>query len=523
MDPGKYDFSGTNECNPSMVTALDGTIHLAWLDNSIAAHATVKYAKYSGSWGTIETPSEGDTLVLAQGDHDQGPSIATDLSNFPHVLYLDGTVNGPDNYVRLKYRAADGVWRDNSPSGAPGASTPNGTWYAHTPQNFISSVGDEYVFLGHDVNISPAPYQYQLGGGGNNWSAVSPMDPRNSTNTTAGAPGLDGTANARFDPLRDNNTRIIDVLYYDENDGTGSYPHHATIYYKAVDIGDGATPGFSLTATAPTSATVTAGSSASYVLALTGQNGFSSGVSLACSTLPSGANCSFSPANPVTPTSPGTPEIITISTASTTAAGIYTVAVTGTSGSLTPQTATLTLTVQGSQTPSFNIGASPTSITLNPGSSAAYAISVTPQNAFNSPVSLTCSVPSNDKLGCSLNPTSVMPGATSRLTVTTTASTAALLVPPNGQRSSKYMIWLSLPAIALAGFGSRRRRLGIGLICFRLVAVTLLLAGCGGGSSLSSTSGGNSVPGTPAGSYSIEVTASSGSLSPTAIVTLNVQ
>ena len=137
------------------------------------------------------------------------------------------------------------------------------------------------------------------------------MDPRNSTNTTAGAPGLDGTANARFDPLRDNNTRIIDVLYYDENDGTGSYPHHATIYYKAVDIGDGATPGFSLTATAPTSATVTAGSSASYVLALTGQNGFSSGVSLACSTLPSGANCSFSPANPVTPTSPGTPEIIT--------------------------------------------------------------------------------------------------------------------------------------------------------------------------------------------------------------------
>ena len=139
-------FSGTNECNPSMVTALDGTIHLAWLDNSIAAHATVKYAKYSGSWGTIETPSEGDTLVLAQGDHDQGPSIATDLSNFPHVLYLDGMVNGPDNYVRLKYRAADGVWRDNTPSGAPGASTPNGTWYAHTPQNFISSVGDEYVF-----------------------------------------------------------------------------------------------------------------------------------------------------------------------------------------------------------------------------------------------------------------------------------------------------------------------------------------------------------------------------------------
>ena len=163
------------------------------------------------------------------------------------------------------------------------------------------------------------------------------MDPRNSTNTTAGAPGLDGTANARFDPLRDNNTRIIDVLYYDENDGTGSYPHHATIYYKAVDIGDGTTtPDFSLTANAPTSATVTAGSSASYVLTLTALNGFSSGVSLACSSLPSGANCSFSPANPVTPTSPGSSEIVTISTATTTTAGTYTVTVTGDVGIADP-------------------------------------------------------------------------------------------------------------------------------------------------------------------------------------------
>jgi hypothetical protein len=516
-------FSGTNECNPSMVTALDGTIHLVWLDNSIATHATVRYAKYSGSWGPIETPSIGDSLVLAQGDDDQGPSIATDLNNLPHVLYLDGTVNGTDNDVRLKYRAAEGVWTDNTPSGARGASNPNGTWYAHTPQNFISNVGDEYVFLGHDVNISPAPYQYQLGGAGNNWSAVFQMDPRNGTNTTAGAPGIDGTANARFDPLRDNNPRIIDVLYYDENDGTEGYPHHATIYYKAVDIGDGATPAFSLTASAPTSATVSTGNSASYVLKLTAQNGFNSGVSLACSSLPSGTNCSFSPANPVTPTSPGTSEIVAISTASTTTAGTYTVTVTGTSGTLTPQTIALTLTVQGNQTPGFSIGASPTRSSLNPGSSAVYAVSVTPQNAFNSLVSLTCSVPSNEKLGCSLDPTSIMPGTTSTLTVTTTAPITALLVPPNDKRSPKYMVWLSLPAIALAGFGSRRRRLGIGLICLRVMAATLLLSGCGGGSSSSSGGGGRSIPGTPPGSYSIQVSASSGSLSQTTIVTLNVQ
>lgn len=519
-------FSGMNECNPSMVTALDGTLHLAWLDNSIASHATVKYAMYNGSWGAIETASTGDNLVLAQGDDDQGPSIATDLDNLPHVLYLDGTVNGSDNYVRLKYRAADGIWTDNTPPGSAGASNPSGTWYAHTPQNYISRVGDEYVFLGHDVNISPAPYQYQVGGVGNNWSPVFQMDPRNNTNTTTGAPGIDGSANARFDPLRDNNPGIVDVLYYDENDGTGNYPHHATIYYKAVEIGEDTTPDFSLTANPPTSAIVNAGSDASYALLLTPLNGFSNGVNLACSGLPSGTSCSFSPPNPVTPITPGTSETVTISTAAATTAGTYMVMVTGTSGSLTPKTITLTLTVQESQAPppppSFSIGALPNSISVSPGTSAAYTISVTPQNSFNNLVSLTCSVPSNDQLGCSFNHTSIMPGTTSTLTVSTAAPSAALLGVRNGKLARISVILLSLPAIALGYFGLRQRRSGIRLTCLG-VAMTLLLAGCGGGNSSPSGGGSTGNPGTLAGSYNVVVTANSGSLTQTTSVTLIVQ
>ncbi|HET9721925.1 MAG TPA: Ig-like domain-containing protein [Candidatus Saccharimonadales bacterium] len=257
--------SGTNEMHPSMVTALDGTIHLAWLDNSLATHSNVKYSKYSaGAWGTVETASSGDASVLANGDDDQGPSIATDLSDRPHVLYLDGTVNGSDNYVRLKYRTAGGTWTDNTPPGsAGGASNPSGNWYTHTPQNYITSAGDEFVFLAHDANISPGPYEYQVGGPGNNWSAVSQLDPRNSTNTTAGAPGLDGSASLRWDPLRDNNPSLIDILYYDENDGTAGYAHHATIYYKAMDIspmiGDSTPPTVSMSA--PTDGATVSGSS----------------------------------------------------------------------------------------------------------------------------------------------------------------------------------------------------------------------------------------------------------------------
>jgi hypothetical protein len=228
--------SGTDLTHPSMVTALDGSIHAAWLASSYATHAVVQYAHYTGTWSAAESVDTGGN-VLGNGDNDQGPSIATDLSSLPHVLYLVGTVNGADNDVRLRYRTAGGVWTDDSPpSSAGGASSASGTWYTHTPQNYISTSGDDYVFLGHDVNISPAVFEYQLGGVGNTWHAATQVDPRNQTNTTAGGVGIDGSASVRFDPLQDNNPAIIDLLYYDENDGTANYDHHATLYYKAIVI-----------------------------------------------------------------------------------------------------------------------------------------------------------------------------------------------------------------------------------------------------------------------------------------------
>jgi hypothetical protein len=232
--------SGSNAMHPTIVTAVDGSIHAAWLDNSLAAHAVLKYAKYSGgSWSTAETVASG--TVLANGNDDQGPSLVTDLNSVPYVLYMDGTVSGSDNYVRLRYRSG-GAWIDDTPTGVGGSSNPNGIWYAHTPQNYFSQAGDLYVFLGHDVNMSPGGYQYQVGGAGNSWSSYFLLDPRNQNNTAAGEPGLDGSASTRFDPLRDNNPNIIDLIYYDENDGTSGYPHHATVHYKALEIGSNSRP-----------------------------------------------------------------------------------------------------------------------------------------------------------------------------------------------------------------------------------------------------------------------------------------
>ena len=235
--------SGTNIVHPSMVTSLDGTLHLTWLANSQAAHSTIGYAHYAnGSWSAPETVSAGDALVLANGDSDQGPSIATDTNNTPYVLFMDGTVLGHDDYVRMRYRNTDGTWSDNTPpGGSGGASNPSATMFAHTPQNYISSTNGNYVFLGHDVNFEFG-YQYQLGGQGTNWGPFTTLDPRSASNPAPGdtvEPGTDGSASVRFDPLRDNNTNIIDVIYFDERDNSDAPHHHATVYYKAIVIGAG--------------------------------------------------------------------------------------------------------------------------------------------------------------------------------------------------------------------------------------------------------------------------------------------
>jgi chitodextrinase len=235
--------SGSNLMHPSMVTSLDGTLHLVWLANSLATHATIGYAHYAvGAWSAPETVSSGDSIVLANGDDDQGPSVATDASNTPYVLYMDGTVSGADDYVRMRYRAGDGTWTDDTPPGGNGgASNPAGTLFAHTPQDYISSRNAPFVFLGHDVNIEFG-YQYQVGGVGTSWAPYTTLDPRSSSSPAPGdtvEPGTDGSASVRFDPLRDNNAGIIDVIYYDERDNADATHHHATVYYKAIVIGSG--------------------------------------------------------------------------------------------------------------------------------------------------------------------------------------------------------------------------------------------------------------------------------------------
>jgi hypothetical protein len=162
----------------------------------------------------------------------------------------------------------------------------------------------------------------------------------------------------------------------------------------------------------------------------------------------------------------------------------------------------------------FSVAVSPASATVSSGATATTTITLTPGNGFSQTVALTCSgLPAGAT--CSFAPASVSvsgSAANSTLTIATAARTAFVPPRPPGLPLDDFF-----PGGAvLAGFGipaaiARRRGSAAQLRQFMLLAMLLLgalaLHGCGSGSSpaASGVSGG-----TPAGSYTVTITATAG-------------
>ena len=184
--------------------------------------------------------------------------------------------------------------------------------------------------------------------------------------------------------------------------------------------------------------------------------------------------------------------------------------------------------------PDFSLGAAPPSASVSPGSSAQYTITVTPSNGYNGTVTFTCPSTLPTKTTCSFSPTSVSPSngsyATTTLTLGTTAATASLALPVRpGSKSTSPMVLASLGGfgvfgLVLAGIGTKRNRRHMAVLGIVLLVTMFTFIGCGGSSSNSGTN--PSVPGTPAGNYTVTLTATgSGASAPTHTmnVTLIVQ
>jgi hypothetical protein len=164
----------------------------------------------------------------------------------------------------------------------------------------------------------------------------------------------------------------------------------------------------------------------------------------------------------------------------------------------------------------------PTSVTVSAGSAANYTVAVAGVNGFSSNVNLSCSLPAAATT-CSVTPTSVAPGNNAAVKVTTTARA---IFPPTGFRrrldprlkSLPYLL-VAILMLALLSLLARTRRLRLAFMLplATLLAFLLLQAtGCGGGYSPPPATG------TPAGTFTVTVTGTSGSVTHSTTVTLVV-
>lgn len=184
-------------------------------------------------------------------------------------------------------------------------------------------------------------------------------------------------------------------------------------------------------------------------------------------------------------------------------------------------------------TPGFGMSVNPSTVTISaPGQSGSTTATVTAGGGFSGAVLLSCQIPASmTETTCSFSPATITtgPSATSgqsKLTITTTApQTSAGLFGFSGgpQRWLGGALLALLMVLLLLGIFSRRRRLRLAFAFCLLLAIATAGCGGGGGGQSSAPAPAPPDPGTAAGTYVITLTATSGTIAHTVLLTVSVQ
>jgi hypothetical protein len=160
--------------------------------------------------------------------------------------------------------------------------------------------------------------------------------------------------------------------------------------------------------------------------------------------------------------------------------------------------------------------------TVRAGNTATYTINLAPTNGFTGNVGFSCASGLPTLTSCTFNPATVALNgspASTTLTISTTAPTAA---PPAHNLGSGLLTGGGFFALALVlGWTSRKRRHGrVLLLTLGVLAFAAGLVSCGSGGSSPQV---NHNPGTPTGTFTVTVNATSGNTTHSSNITLTVQ
>jgi len=324
----------------------------------------------TGTSGTLQhTANLSLTVVSTGADFGLAATPASQSVTAGNRAAFTATVNALNGFTGTVTLTAAGLPAGATASFSPATITSAGSSTLTISTTAVAAAGTYPLVitgisgtLQHTANVSltvvkaadfgfaatPASQSVTAGNSGTFTATVNALNGFTGTVTLTAA-GLPAGATASFSPATitsaGSSTLTISTT---AATAAGTYPlvitgtsgtlqHTANVSLTVVKPAD-----FGLSA-APASQSVTAGNSATFTATVTALNGFAGTVTLAASGVPAGATASF---NPASITSAGS-SILTVSTTAATAAGTYSLTVTGTSGALL-HSALLGLTVTAS-------------------------------------------------------------------------------------------------------------------------------------------------------------------------------